>query len=134
MDCPRCGEDLDARHRGGVEVDVCPRCGGVWLDRGELDKLLYEDDGPVIGAPGDAPQAAPGRPSEQAQPSGSPRSASPRSSDGDSRSRHDRARPDRADHPERWEQRATTDRKSRKKRKKESVIERLADALEDIFD
>jgi hypothetical protein len=39
--CPRCDAGvLDERERQGVVVDVCPSCRGVWLDRGELEKLL----------------------------------------------------------------------------------------------
>lgn len=40
MKCPRCDGNLDERERQGVTVDVCPGCRGVWLDRGELEKLL----------------------------------------------------------------------------------------------
>lgn len=41
MNCPRCEVSvLDERDRQGVTVDVCPECRGVWLDRGELEKLL----------------------------------------------------------------------------------------------
>ena len=41
MNCPLCIDQiLLPHHRGGVEVDVCPQCKGVWLDRGELDKLM----------------------------------------------------------------------------------------------
>jgi Zn-finger nucleic acid-binding protein len=41
MKCPRCAEtELVVSHRQGVEIDSCPRCRGVWLDRGELDKLI----------------------------------------------------------------------------------------------
>ena len=43
MICPNCGEILQVRERSGVEVDVCPVCRGVWLDRGELDKLIDRD-------------------------------------------------------------------------------------------
>jgi serine/threonine-protein kinase len=38
--CPVCGVPLRARHYLKVEVDVCDRCGGVWLDRGELHKIV----------------------------------------------------------------------------------------------
>lgn len=38
--CPRCEDtDLDQRMREGVSIDVCPSCRGVWLDRGELEKV-----------------------------------------------------------------------------------------------
>lgn len=41
MKCPVCeGEDLVMSERQGVEIDYCPRCRGVWLDRGELDKII----------------------------------------------------------------------------------------------
>lgn len=40
MKCPRCGEGLDMAERQGVEIDYCPDCRGVWLDRGELDKII----------------------------------------------------------------------------------------------
>lgn len=40
FDCPRCGVTLAMTDRQGVEIDYCPTCRGVWLDRGELDKLI----------------------------------------------------------------------------------------------
>jgi uncharacterized protein len=41
MNCPLCVDEvLDITHHGGIEIDVCPRCRGIWLDRGELDRLL----------------------------------------------------------------------------------------------
>lgn len=41
MNCPRCEEAaLRERERDGVVVDVCPACRGLWLDRGELEKLV----------------------------------------------------------------------------------------------
>jgi Zn-finger nucleic acid-binding protein len=41
MKCPHCAEaTLVMAERQGVEIDYCPNCRGVWLDRGELDKLL----------------------------------------------------------------------------------------------
>ena len=39
FDCPRCGVGLAMSERQGIEIDYCPQCRGVWLDRGELDKL-----------------------------------------------------------------------------------------------
>ncbi|NNE96734.1 MAG: zf-TFIIB domain-containing protein [Acidimicrobiales bacterium] len=40
MQCPLClNESLEAHIRGEIEIDVCPRCRGIWLDRGEIDKL-----------------------------------------------------------------------------------------------
>lgn len=40
MKCPNCNETLVMTDRQGVEIDYCPQCRGVWLDRGELDKIL----------------------------------------------------------------------------------------------
>lgn len=40
MKCPHCAVELQMSERRGVEIDYCPTCRGVWLDRGELDKLL----------------------------------------------------------------------------------------------
>jgi hypothetical protein len=41
MECPVCsGTDLLMTERQGVEIDYCPGCRGVWLDRGELDKII----------------------------------------------------------------------------------------------
>ena len=46
MQCPVCQETLRSSDRQGIEIDVCPRCRGVWLDRGELDKLLEREAAP----------------------------------------------------------------------------------------
>ncbi|MDQ3986132.1 MAG: zf-TFIIB domain-containing protein [Actinomycetota bacterium] len=40
MDCPLDGTELRIADRSGVEIDYCPKCRGVWLDRGELDKII----------------------------------------------------------------------------------------------
>lgn len=40
MKCPSCNVNLVMTDRQGVEIDYCPECRGVWLDRGELDKIL----------------------------------------------------------------------------------------------
>jgi Zn-finger nucleic acid-binding protein len=41
MKCPVCVDvDLSISSREGVEIDFCPQCRGVWLDRGELDKII----------------------------------------------------------------------------------------------
>lgn len=45
MNCPRCETgSLTERDRDGVTLDVCPRCRGVWLDRGELEKLIARNN------------------------------------------------------------------------------------------
>jgi Zn-finger nucleic acid-binding protein len=40
MKCPVDGATLVMTERSGVEIDYCPQCRGVWLDRGELDKIV----------------------------------------------------------------------------------------------
>ena len=40
MKCPVDGNPLVIAERSGVEIDYCPQCRGVWLDRGELDKII----------------------------------------------------------------------------------------------
>ncbi len=40
MKCPSCEELLVMTERQGVEIDYCPKCRGVWLDKGELDKII----------------------------------------------------------------------------------------------
>ncbi|WP_269532766.1 zf-TFIIB domain-containing protein [Chitinimonas sp. BJYL2] len=55
MQCPVCKDtQLVMSERAGVEIDYCPQCRGIWLDRGELDKIL--ERGRQDAAP--APQAA----------------------------------------------------------------------------
>ena len=56
MKCPVCREpDLVMADRQGIEIDYCPNCRGVWLDRGELDKIIdrsaAQSSGPVAGGP-----------------------------------------------------------------------------------
>jgi Zn-finger nucleic acid-binding protein len=44
MLCPIDGSTLLLSERQGIEIDYCPQCRGVWLDRGELDKLIDRSD------------------------------------------------------------------------------------------
>ena len=53
MQCPVDGTQLVMTERSGVEIDYCPQCRGVWLERGELDKILDRT------APAAAQQPAP---------------------------------------------------------------------------
>lgn len=56
MQCPIDGTQLVMADRSGVEIDYCPKCRGVWLDRGELDKII-ERSGAAY-APPPPPQAS----------------------------------------------------------------------------
>ncbi|AFH47762.1 Hypothetical protein IALB_0048 [Ignavibacterium album JCM 16511] len=40
MTCPVCNVDLLISDNHGIEIDYCPKCRGIWLDRGELDKII----------------------------------------------------------------------------------------------
>ena len=40
MKCPSCHETLLMSDKKGIEIDYCPNCRGVWLDRGELEKIM----------------------------------------------------------------------------------------------
>jgi len=44
MNCPVCNVVLQIAERQGVEIDYCPKCRGVWLDRGELDKIIERSE------------------------------------------------------------------------------------------
>ena len=46
MDCPVDGTTLQMSERQGIEIDYCPQCRGVWLDRGELDKIIERSAAP----------------------------------------------------------------------------------------
>ena len=64
MKCPVCATtDLTMSDRQGIEIDYCPTCRGVWLDRGELDKIIERNA--ESSAP--PPQAAPAPQPQQQQ-------------------------------------------------------------------
>jgi Zn-finger nucleic acid-binding protein len=75
MKCPNDAATLVMSERSGVEIDYCPECRGVWLDRGELDKILERAEGEFRAAApqAPAPQApAPQAPAPQAFPAQTP--------------------------------------------------------------
>ncbi len=78
MQCPLCKEvNLVMSERQGIEIDYCPQCRGVWLDRGELDKIIERSTDGVQPTASNAPTANPPTPSAQWQPP-SPTPMSPR--------------------------------------------------------
>ena len=94
MQCPVDGETLVMADRSGVEIDYCPRCRGVWLDRGELDKIIERSGAApaVAAAPARAVRAEPA-PVYQAEPRrADPREVSRRRDDDDDDD-DDRGRP-----------------------------------------
>lgn len=69
MQCPACKDaTLSMTERQGVEIDYCPQCRGVWLDRGELDKIIEKSAAasPETAAP--APQQQAHQPQYQQHP------------------------------------------------------------------
>lgn len=56
MPCPVDGTNLVISERSGIEIDYCPTCRGVWLDRGELDKILERS---ATSAPAPEPSGSP---------------------------------------------------------------------------
>ena len=59
MQCPNDGTVLVMSERSGIEIDYCPTCRGVWLDRGELDKIIERDAREFGAGSQAAPVAAP---------------------------------------------------------------------------
>jgi Zn-finger nucleic acid-binding protein len=106
MQCPVCVDvQLSISSREGVEIDYCPQCRGVWLDRGELDKILDR-----VAA---APAAPPPPPARDDRPR-------------DDRDRdRDRDRDDR--HRDRDDRYRDRDDRSSKKRRRGSFLEDLFD-------
>lgn len=51
MNCPICNVGLNLSDRSGVEIDYCPKCRGIWLDRGELDKIIERSKTHFQGEP-----------------------------------------------------------------------------------
>jgi uncharacterized protein len=51
MACPLDGSPLVMSERSGIEIDYCPACRGVWLDRGELDKIIERNAQTVMSQP-----------------------------------------------------------------------------------
>jgi Zn-finger nucleic acid-binding protein len=58
--CPACKVDLVMTERKDVEIDYCPKCRGVWLDRGELDKIIEKSA--TLEMPQRAPTTQPHQP------------------------------------------------------------------------
>jgi Zn-finger nucleic acid-binding protein len=68
MLCPIDGTQLVMADRQGVEIDYCPQCRGVWLDRGELDKIIERSGAASAPPPPPASQHAPQAGPQAARP------------------------------------------------------------------
>jgi Zn-finger nucleic acid-binding protein len=51
MHCPICNVDLLLAERQGIEIDYCPKCRGIWLDRGELEKIVERSGAEIQSFP-----------------------------------------------------------------------------------
>jgi Zn-finger nucleic acid-binding protein len=111
MKCPVCDVALSISSREGVEIDFCPQCRGVWLDRGELDKVIERASAAMVPTPDR------GRPDERRDD----RRSEPRYDDRRSEPRYEERRDDR-----RYDDRRPDDDHKRKKKKRSF--------LEDLFE
>lgn len=77
--CPACRVDLVMSERQRIEIDYCPKCRGVWLDRGELDKIIERTGAPSAQEAVPEPQGAAqtGTPFLPAQPAPLPQASYP---------------------------------------------------------
>ncbi len=57
MKCPACQVELVMSERQSIEIDYCPKCRGVWLDRGELDKIIEKSAAEMAPVPQRASEA-----------------------------------------------------------------------------
>jgi Zn-finger nucleic acid-binding protein len=93
MNCPTDGTTLIMSERSGIEIDYCPQCRGVWLDRGELDKIIERS----VAAP--QPASYPHAPQERAPQGYQP----PQPGYGNDRRYDDRRYDDRSQRPRKRE-------------------------------
>ena len=68
MQCPTDGTTLTMSERSGIEIDYCPTCRGVWLDRGELDKIIERSLTQAPAAPPPAQHQQGGHQQQYQQP------------------------------------------------------------------
>ncbi len=101
MQCPTDGVTLVMSERSGIEIDYCPQCRGVWLDRGELDKIIDRSIAMTAPEPTQAPPPPAPQPAYE---------------------RYDQPRYDDRRYDRRYD-----DRTYAKKRKKESWLSELFD-------
>ncbi|QIK97287.1 hypothetical protein G7076_11240 [Sphingomonas sp. HDW15A] len=72
MACPTDGTTLVMSERQGIEIDYCPTCRGVWLDRGELDKIIERSSAVEAAPPPPPPSPQPQAPPHPGAPWGQP--------------------------------------------------------------
>ncbi|MHA6263503.1 TFIIB-type zinc ribbon-containing protein [Arenibacterium sp. CAU 1754] len=121
MKCPLCHIDLKMSERHGVEVDYCPKCRGVWLDRGELDKIIEKATEPmVLPDPDPKPRTQAEPPREWREPYSDDRHDEARYEDRRGQSYDDR-------HDEVRYERATRYPPKKHKKKRKSILAEIFD-------
>lgn len=130
MKCPVDGTELLMAERVGVEIDYCPQCRGVWLDRGELDKII-EKATPAVELADPDPYIAP---SPAVAPRARPDQYDTRNDRSDRRTddrRYARDDDDDDDHrySERYSKHGKHDKYGRKKKRK-SILSEIFDAFD----
>lgn len=137
MKCPIDGATLIMSERHGVEIDYCPECRGVWLDRGELDKIIEQAAGPVVlDDPAPEPRPAP-RPRQERPPERGPERGNDRRDDRKAeapRVWQEPYRPERRDDDWYDDDDDRRDRKSRGKPYRKYKKKRRKSFLEELFD
>ena len=119
MQCPNDATVLVMSERSGIEIDYCPTCRGVWLDRGELDKII-ERDSRDYGQAAPAAQA-PAAPTAPAAP------PSPPQAPGYQQPSYGQPSYDRAYDSRGYDSRGYGDQGQYRKKKKESWLSELFD-------
>ncbi|MDA5093602.1 zf-TFIIB domain-containing protein [Aliiroseovarius sp. KMU-50] len=129
MKCPVDGAELLMAERHGVEIDYCPKCRGVWLDRGELDKIIekatpaveLDDPDPYLGEPTPPPPPASDHQGERHSDSRSERHHEPRS---EKKWREDR------DDTRRYDDKYDKREKYYRKKKRKSILKEIFDVFD----
>lgn len=131
MECPNDKTTLVMSERSGIEIDYCPQCRGVWLDRGELDKIIDKNSQSA------QPHAAPASPAPGAAHPGTLNSPTPHSShpvpgqeyfdDRESRARYEGPNYRDSDHSYKDHDKSHGYGKHDRKHKKESFLSDLFD-------
>lgn len=140
MKCPHDGAEMAHVTRHGVEIDYCPACGGVWLDRGELDHLI-EAVRPAIALDNPEPPRPPAPPPLAGEPEearGRRRAPEPDRETyarrDDDRRRESLNEGRRRDRPDDWYDRDDDHDRGHRYGSKYSRKSRFKNILEDIFD
>ena len=118
MKCPVDGETLVMTERSGVEIDYCPRCRGVWLDRGELDKIIERS----AAAPALAEPPRPPEPPRRVEALRPPAADPHRAQRDEERTSGDRPRPRRDDDDDHDD-----DERFQRRRRRKSFLDDLFD-------